>query len=219
MRRYTLYRHNNLTTDALQRKIEGRKALDVLTGISLGLLADGDINSREAAFLKEWINRNGSSLPEFVTMKIGPILGMLQGASLVSLDTLEELSEALMAIVGLDVTKSKTNEESLAATAGLPSQLIFDKPDVPISFNGHEVVITGKFSTLSRKDVLQRLKHLGAFARECVPTQNTKFVLVGDKGSTDWSTSQLGNKIQKALELKANGYDIMILPETYLLIE
>jgi hypothetical protein len=60
------------------------------------------------------------------------------------------------------------------------------------------------------------LKNLGASPRECIPTQNTKLVLVGGKGSTDWSTSQLGNKIQKALELRANGYDIMIIPETYL---
>jgi NAD-dependent DNA ligase len=216
MRRYILYRHNQFTSEDLQRKLEGRKALDVLTGLSLGLLADGEINSREAAFLKEWINRNGASLPDFVTKKIGPILEMLQGASLVSLDTLEELAEALMALVGLDINSLEINNKNLVATAGLPSQLIFDRPEMPISFEGHEVVITGKFSTSSRRDVIQQLKNLGAFPRECIPTQNTKLVLVGGKGSTDWSTSQLGNKIQKALELRANGYDIMIIPETYL---
>ncbi len=190
--------------------------MDVLAGISLGLLADGEINSREAAFLKEWIGRNGETLPDFIKLRMCPILGILQESEIVSLDTLEELSDALMSLVGLDPKKAQINNKNLLRTSGLPSKLIFDNPNKPVMFSGHEVVITGIFSNTSRRDVIKRLLSLEAIPKESMPTLRTKYVLVGGKGSSEWSTTQLGNKIQRALELRANGCDILIIPESYL---
>ena len=183
MKTYILHRPQSSPTFSLNQKLEGRKAIDVLAGLCLGILADGEINSREAEFLRDWIMRHSSSLPEFVLIKLNPKLIVLWAGAEAPPEFLVELAKHLGALVGLDETTSETNGSNLVASAGRPSKLIFDELDAPLSFRGLEVVVTGNFANFSRAEVMSLLLVLGALPRDAAPTNSTSLVIVGQNGS------------------------------------
>lgn len=60
MRRYIL-KQGNISVEKWNWKSNNyteRKAFDILTGISLGILADGELSAKEANFLARWIEIN-----------------------------------------------------------------------------------------------------------------------------------------------------------------
>ena len=212
MKTYLLHPPQSRPVSSFSQKLEGRKAIDVLAGLCLGVLADGEINSREAAFLKDWILLNATSLPAFVLTKLIPKLNVLQTGADAPIELLQELAKLLSTLVGLD-EPSENGDSDLASSAGRPSKLLFDDLDEPITFRGLEIVVTGNFANFSRAEIMNQLLELGALPRDAPPTLRTELVVVGQKGSLAWTSRHLGSKIEKALELRQAGQDIKILSE------
>jgi len=200
MRTYILRPPQSKPVSSFRQKLEGRKAIDVLAGLCLGVLADGEINSREANFLKDWILLHAESLPAFVLIKLIPKLNVLKTGADAPVELLQELAKLLGDLVGLD-EPSENGDSNLASSAGRPSKLIFDDLDEPISFLGLEVVVTGNFENISRTKVMDRLYELGALPRDAAPTIHTELVIVGQKGSRAWASRHFGSKIERALEM------------------
>ena len=192
--------------------------MDVLSGLALGILADGQINSREAKFLKEWIDHNFTDLPSFSVKQLLPILSQLDAGDEVPLDTLHELEAILSNLVGLDAPTDSVPQSGLSETKGLPSKLIYDENEEPVPLCGMEVVVTGNFTAFSRSEAEELLERHGALIRQAPPRQKTHYVFVGEKGSKAWRNSQLGRKIERALELRDEGHGISILSEKCLVL-
>jgi NAD-dependent DNA ligase len=75
------------------------------------------------------------------------------------------------------------------------------------------VCFTGEFESCNSRAMIQAVSaYKGAFIDQYV-TLRTKYIVVGDLGSVDWSKDEYGSKIEKALELKAKGYEVFIISE------
>lgn len=214
MKRYILNRPCDDSFSMLLRSLQGQKATDVLAGMCLGILADGEINSKEALFLEKWIRKNGEFLPSFVKTKLLPVLRKIHFEEEATPQSLSDLTNALEQMVGINNAESEAEPNSLITTAGLPSKLIFDVPQKPLDLLGIEIVVTGQFKEMKKLDVIKLLKNRGVHACNRLPSTFTRYVFVGCKGSKDWAFSNFGRKIERALELKEAGHDIMIYPET-----
>lgn len=210
MRVYKLRTPSNHTHLSALARTQGRKSIDVLSGLALGILADGQINSREASFLKDWISTNAVYLPQFAISNLVPILSEINSGSEVSDETLSDLSLLLNNLVGLDATSKNSNYKD---TKGLPSKLIFDEATGEETLYSKEVVLTGSFSNFSKKEAEVKITELGGSVRDGLPTHQTNYVFVGSKGSKAWRNEQLGRKIEYALRLKGEGSNIEILSE------
>jgi NAD-dependent DNA ligase len=210
MKRYLLHRapDNQFLIERWNSENNTRKALDVLAGLCLGILADGETNSREADFLRSWIKNFAHRLPNEILEKLLPILDLLASESEIEDELLQSLSALLHQTVGID----NQNPDPLQNSA---CGLIFDKfPTEWNSIEDLEVVLSGEFSLGSKKHLMAKILALGGIPRDEAPTKRTAIIVVGEKGSTQWTTSLYGSKIEKALVLRNLGQEILILRET-----
>ena len=86
--------------DVWNRANNERKALDVLAGLCLGILADGETNSRETKFLLHWLKQNQRLLPPIICRKLIPLLEVLSDDSQSNHGNLSEFSTILGQVVG-----------------------------------------------------------------------------------------------------------------------
>ena len=194
-----------------------RKAYDVLCGIALGILADGEFSDREARFLVEWLERNGSNLSHAFLSPLMPIIRGAADSRPLSEEQLAEFSSILVGIASGESESDWTAQE-MTTQKGRPCILVFDDlPPTRIRFMGVEFVVTGQFQSGKRQDILARISRKGGVARSEQPTVATRYVVVGEVGSEAWAYSGLGRKIEKALEMKDAGHDIAIIREQALL--
>lgn len=90
---------------------------------------------------------------------------------------------------------------------------IFDKPDDNFSFKDEVICVTGEFNFGSRSKVKQELYEKGASAVVPGVNKQTTMLLVGSKGSANWSMGNYGTKVEKALDNKKKGISIKIYKE------
>lgn len=81
-----------------------------------------------------------------------------------------------------------------------------------LDFQGKAFCLTGEFHGGTRKEVEERLTQRGGIPQSNV-TKKTQVLVVGGRGSLDWSMGNYGNKVKKALEMQAQGIPIQILRE------
>lgn len=89
---------------------------------------------------------------------------------------------------------------------------IFDKPNNDFSFKDEVICVTGEFNFGTRSKVKLELQSKGATVVPGVNKQTT-MVIVGSKGSDNWSFGDYGTKVEKALEKKKKDIPIKIYKE------
>ncbi|WP_418358377.1 BRCT domain-containing protein [Shewanella basaltis] len=82
-----------------------------------------------------------------------------------------------------------------------------------IDFKNTFTCFTGEFESCNSREVIQAVSaYKGAFIDQYVSLR-TKYLVVGGLGSIEWSKGEYGSKIERALELKAKGYEVFIISE------
>ncbi|GAA5493979.1 hypothetical protein Rhal01_00133 [Rubritalea halochordaticola] len=185
-----------------------RKAIDVFTGLALGILADGTINSKEALFLQGWIEANKAELPALLATNLSSKLAALSNSEDLQDCDLAALAEILVDSLGFDSDQVKAEQ------VGRPSRLLFDNISASdVTFTDAIFVLSGSFEKCSKKEVSSTIEKLGGHPNTNTPNKKTHYVVVGGKGSSQWITSSLGSKIRRALDLKEDGLNIKIISE------
>ena len=90
---------------------------------------------------------------------------------------------------------------------------VFDVPDENFTFSGQTVCLSGDFEYGSKSKVKEFIETAGGTCASSV-TKKVTIVLAGAKGSSAWACGNYGTKIEKALEKKKKGENIIILKET-----
>ncbi|HEY8932189.1 MAG TPA: BRCT domain-containing protein, partial [Rariglobus sp.] len=135
-----------------------------------------------------------------------PILDQLASEAEIEEEHLQSLSTLLYQTVGIDHHSPDQNPAC---------GLLFDSfPTEVDSLEDLEIVVSGEFSLGPKKQLMAQILKLGGIARDAAPTKRTSIIVVGEKGSTQWTTSLYGSKIEKALELRGLGQELWILRET-----
>jgi len=213
MRRYIL-KQGNISVEKWNWKSKNyteRKVFDILTGISLGILADGELSAKEASFLARWIEINSQILPERFIRKLLPVMRIAgQGGDLAD----DDLSSITILLESIAFGEISTGSSDAAPLIGTPCALIFDEIELSeIILQGCELIFTGNFVDGSKKDLMERTNKLGASAKSANPTNQTDYVVVGSKGSERWAYSGLGRKVEHALKLKGESCKLKIIRE------
>jgi len=186
-----------------------RDASEML-GLARGVLADGALNQGEAEFLLRWLEERPESLSVWPFSVL--FLRLRDALQDGHLDAEEEAD--LMALL-LDYTGGgglAGGEDTSASRQS--STLPLCNPAPEIEFEDCHFVLTGKFITGTRAECETEILERGGLTQSN-PTHKTRFVVIGNLGSTDWAQSSYGRKIQKAVELRADGRDIAIVSEKH----
>ena len=162
------------------------KALERLSSIALGILADGVVTNQEAVFFREWLHKNK---PAYPNRWFDDVIRRVENIFSDGVIDDEERAE-LKAILS-----SLNGEEGEV----LSTPVAYDDPAPKIQFKGKVFCPTGKFCFGARKKVAEAIAKRGGIISPNV-TEDVHYLVVGTFGSRDWVESSWGRKIEAAVQ-------------------
>jgi len=184
------------------------KAIDQLSGMCAGILADGSVSETEARFFYDWVKKYASYEPVWPFTDILSRLDRIFSDGLISEEERHELKNIMEQITGkgLQSEPSETFSSELPLDSPLPEQIIFE---------GHEFIPTGRFAFGTRQKVADMITMRHGIVKDGFPTRSTRYLVIGVFASRDWYHTNYGRKIERAVELRRDGCPISIIPEEH----
>lgn len=188
--------HDNAPSFA-RRAMTWAKASNEITGLIRGILADGEVVEKEAAYLREWIVKHPDLYDDQIVRVLIDRLERIYADGRVAPEELDELKSVLR---GFDTDD------------GRPATLPLDDPPPQIVFPGQRFCFTGKFVYGTRSACENRIILHGALPTETV-RRDTSYLVIGTFVSEGWANQSYGRKIEAAVQTKKKGYPIGIVSE------
>lgn len=184
------------------------KAIDQLTGLCAGILADGEVNESEARYFAEWIKRYSTMEPCWpLTDVLSRVQQIFADGQCDNLERLE-LKQIMEALCGYHSGASPSDVHSTTFPLTQP-------PPERIVFEGRLFVITGKFAFGTRTRVFDAIEKRGGAPSDTFPTAESDYLVIGSFASRDWINTNSGRKIERAVELRNRGAKISLIGENH----
>lgn len=190
-----------------QRDIQDRQ-VDTLIGLSKGLIADGKIVQAEVEFLLSWLIQNQQSDHPVILNLLDKVGAILEDGVVDK----EEASELLTLLQNLSGDASEIGE--LAKTSSLP----IDQPTPKVEFENKNFLFTGTFAFGTRSKCEEQIKNLGGKPIKNV-TKALNYLILGTYVTDSWAHENFGRKIEKAMEYREDGQNLIIITEEHWLKE
>lgn len=183
-----------------------RRSADALLGVTAGLVADGNINQMEAAFLKTWIETHLLQLEDPVVNILYQRLASMLSDGVLDAEESAELLEMLHQFSGISVG----SPQRPSAVSSLP----LNNPAPTLDWQDRTFLFTGVMAYGPRKECELLVVERGGLIGNSV-SKKVHFLVVGSVGNEQWLHSSYGTKIKKAVELRNSGIPIAIISETH----
>jgi hypothetical protein len=184
------------------------KAIDQLSGICTGILADGVVTEAEARFFADWVRKFAPFEPVWPFTDVLARVERIFADGRCDDDEREELKGVMEALCGH--TSDAKPDETYSTTLPLDSPL----PD-PVVFPNHVFTITGKFAFGTRRKVMEAIEARGGTPSDSTPTHESHYLVIGIFASRDWANTNYGRKIERAVELRESHSGIAIISEDH----
>lgn len=184
-------------------RIQDRQ-IDELIGLAHGVIADGIVSQAEAEHLQKWLVAHRDALDNPLILPLYERVNAMLVDRRLDDDEARELLETLEKYAGGDLEIGE-----VAKSSSLP----LDRPQPPISFTGARFCFTGTFVSGTRSECEAAVVGRGAVAGSL--RRDTTFLVIGMYATASWIHSSYGRKIEKALEMKAEGVPIAIVGESH----
>lgn len=179
-------------------------AIGRLIGLARGFLSDGDLEVSEIVFLYTWLEKCSAFDSVWPISEIKKDVEDILSDGVISEDERYFLAKKLQGLVGGDFFET-------GVTSGFSANFYCDDID-RIEFENSEFCLTGQFLFGNREACRNKLSELGArFVSN--PKKSTDYLVVGALSSRDWKQTSHGRKIEKAIELRDSGQNIILLHE------
>lgn len=184
------------------------KAIDQLTGICTGILADGFVSPKEVEFFASWVQKFAPLEPIWPFTDILKRVETIFANGRASEEECEELRGVMEALCGYtnQVNPTETYSTSLPLSKPLPD---------PVILKDRIFNITGKFAFGTRKKVVETIEGAGGKALDASPTRDSHYLIIGLFASRDWAHTSHGRKIERAVELRDSNSGIAIISEEH----
>jgi len=184
------------------------KAIDQLSGICAGILADGVVNEHEAVFFAGWVRQHAPLEPVWPFTDILSRVERIFADGRCTEEEREELKEIMEALCGRSPAGS--SQETCSTTLPFTSP-----PPSPVEFSNRVFNITGKFAFGTRQKVISAITGKSGIAVDSMPTRDSHYLVLGIFASRDWIHTNYGRKIERAVELRNSGSGIAIISEEH----
>lgn len=181
------------------------RSIDELLGLCKGVIADGKVVQAEAEFLLSWFQKNPIAMSVWPGKAIADRIFNYLSDGFLDREESEDL---------LQLIRDITGENYQTIIPSNMSSSCFDNPQPPLIFPGKSFCLTGKFAMGPRKACEQEVINLGGLTTKNV-LKSTDYLVIGSIGSTDWSHTSFGRKIERAKELQCDGHQIAIISEDH----
>ena len=182
-----------------------------LQGILHGILADNTINDEEIIGLKQWLNENEHLTNTYPYDEVCSLIMSVLADGKID----DNERDILKVFFGefVDTTMSyninKNEIDNLKKTINI-NGICSMCPEINIQNN--MFCFTGTSSRAMRSEIQETIESLnGVYNNNVVKT--TKYLIVGNEGNPCWAFSCYGRKVEKAMELRKSGKEILIVHE------
>ena len=181
-----------------------KRSCESLLGICSGMLADGYLANEEIHFLDAWLADNddiANSWPgEVIFKRVRDVLA----DGVITEDEREYLKSTLSDLIGGSI-------EETGATSGTATRLPLD--DVSdIQIEDCSFCFTGSFLYGTRNLCHKAVEERGGTASGSVNV-SLNYLVIGSFASREWVHTSHGRKIEKAMDYKSKGRQILIISE------
>lgn len=184
--------------------------LQVLQGIFHGILADGVVNEQEVKALNHWLTAHQHLESYYPFDEIYALItNVLQDG------VVDEQEKKLLKVFFTEFTKVNNPELTREVLQLKKEEFKIDgicAIDPKIKIKGHQFCFTGKSSQSTRAEIAEIIQSkAGVFINNV--SKKTNYLLVGDDGNPCWSYSCYGRKVEKAMQLRKQGAQVLIVHE------
>ncbi len=172
------------------------RSLQELQGILFGITCDGILSDDEIYAIQKWATNHKELKGNFPYDKIYSAIEDVLEDNIITEDERDYLFSLFNNILNPVESDNLTEE---------------------ISLKGAIICLTGDFECMSKNDFEITLSSRGAIVKKNV-VKDLNYLVVGNKGSQQWSQGNYGNKVKKAMQYNEKGCNIQIIPETDFLI-
>lgn len=204
MKKYFLKTSNEENLEKIHKDQNLRKAVNELSGICKGIMADQQINQQEVDYFYNWLNQYTHFFTEFPFSHFVPRLNKIFEDGIIDNEEAKELKEIFNDLAGQSDIYSIPNKPDktnvLPFTEPRPSEIEFDD---------NEFVLTGTFVMGKRAVVENKIIKKGGYINSRI-SHDTCYLVIGQLVSKNWITTSYGRKIEKAIELNEKYSDVQI---------
>jgi len=181
------------------------RLIDELIGICRGVIADGVVDEREAIFLGQWIENHRDIADRWpVNILYARLTEMLKDGILAGEEQVELLG----------TLREITGDSTMFVEPNRSTTLPLDKPAPEVDFTDKTFCLTGRFVFGSNLDCEETIVELGGSVVPS-PGKETHYLVIGELCSPDWVHTTFGRSIERAIELKEQGFPIRIISEEH----
>ncbi|GAB2778004.1 DNA polymerase III epsilon subunit-like protein [Hymenobacter luteus] len=180
-----------------------------LLGLCSGILADGEVNEAEARFFADWLRTHAPAQP------VWPFSDLLTRVERIFADGVCDAAERAELREVMTALLDEPRQPAPSTPASDQELPLCEPAPHPVQFAGRHFVVTGKFAYGTRAAVFAAIQALGGVPSDAAPSAGTHYVVVGAAGSPNWVTSSQGRKLQKAVQLRAQGTQLHIVSEQH----
>lgn len=168
------------------------KSLQELQGVLIGVTSDDVLNDKEVYAIKRWVDSHANLKGNYPFDRIYYSLKKVLEDNLISESERTEL---------LNIFNSIINPVASNAVC-----------ECDLQISGKKICLTGDFDCMSRDELSSKLEECGAIIKNSV-VKTLDYLVVGNKGSSQWTQGNYGTKVKKAMEFNDKGCNIQIIKE------
>ncbi len=201
---------NNLVTDIIEYKsfetVDIADHINEFLGLISGIVSDDIVNAQELKYILGWISTHEDVINHPITNDVSN--------RVVEFTKIKNPSpEEESALLTFLKKTTGTNFGETGAVTIDPLDHFADTVETMTHTNSR-ICFTGVFKKGSRKEVEAIATELGATTSR-TPSRSINYVIIGSQISPDWKHTSFGRKIQRAIELRDEGYPLYILTEKH----
>lgn len=182
-----------------------------LQGILHGILADNKIDDHEIYALKNWLDENEQLKFTYPYEELNSLLVSILADKKIDDDERNLLKVFFSEFIDLKNSYNLNESEILELKSSLTiSGICSICPDITIKDN--KFCISGESSKYERKQIVNIINELGGNFNSGL-VKDTNYLIVGSNESPCWTFSCYGRKIEKAIEMRKKGNNILIVHE------
>jgi len=187
---------------------EATTGLQQLHGLLGGVVADGIISESELRAIQAWMEENEHLRKRWPYDEVESLIISIMADGKID----EEEQKALIAFFAqfVEVLDDKTLSVPAILTDSTLKGVCANSPE--IIFSGSRFCLTGASSRYTRDVFAEKIRSLGG---EVVGSVSGKlnYLVIGGDGNPCWSYACYGRKVEKAIELRKTGSEIVIVHE------
>jgi hypothetical protein len=180
-----------------------KRPLGELLGIARGLLADRELGDDEIHFLNQWLDTHYSTASSFPGNVVHERIRAVLEDGVITAEERSHLVDTLTLLLD-------DRLEDLAEQVDL-TELWFDQVGL-IEFDHTRFCLTGNFVYGPREVCKTAIEQRGGIVAPSVSSE-AQFLVVGALGVDEWRNGGLGEEIEAAMRMRAQGQPVKIIPE------